>query len=352
MQASTFFLDEWQASAAPLLYLPGCAGASPCSSANRQAMDPRTRQLLGPASAVAIGQIVAGTGNLLNGIVPAGQGISRYDYTWPAVVMAPRLGVAYDVSGTSRASCCGEASDCSMIGRRATPCIRRSATRRISTSRTVRYAQLQQLSSGLETQGPPQLNSIWPYEGDIPASTQWNAGVQMTLPWASAIDVSYVGQHGFNRLREVRGQQQVDVNAVDFGAAFLPQNQDPTLAPSSTPGAIRLHHGPVAAVCAASASSTSTSRITTRPTTRFSRTFNRRFRDGVAFGVNYTLGLSYTGNVGLTQRLDHIPDGTYTVRGRSGGLRRAQQGRREPPSYLEGELRVGSAEPCAPTAPP
>ena len=311
-QASTFFLDQWQSSAAPLLYLPGCVGASPCSSANRQAMDPRTRQLLGPASAVAIGQVVAGSGNLLNGIVPAGQGISRYAYTWPAVVMAPRLGAAYDVSGTQRLVVRGgvglfhdrPAGD-TMYSQVGNP--------PYSTSRTVRYAQLQQLSSGLETQGPPQLNSIWPYEGDIPASTQWNAGVQMTLPWASAIDVSYVGQHGFNRLREVRGQQQVDVNAVDFGAAFLPQNQDPTLAPSATPGA------------------TAYTTDLLRPLRglgvvnynfpdyhetyhSIQSNFNRRFRDGVAFGVNYTLGLSYTGNVGLTQRLDHRPDGSYTVR--------------------------------------
>src|SRR5918996_915848 len=63
--------------------------------------------------------------------------------------------------------------------------------------------------------GPPQLTSVWPYEADIPSSTQWNAGVQMTLPWATAVDVSYVGQHGFNQLREIRGQTQVDINAVD-----------------------------------------------------------------------------------------------------------------------------------------
>ena len=29
IQASTFFLDRWQASQAPLLYVTGCAGASP-----------------------------------------------------------------------------------------------------------------------------------------------------------------------------------------------------------------------------------------------------------------------------------------------------------------------------------
>ena len=41
---------------------------------------------------------------------------------------------------------------------------------------------------------------------------------------------------------------------------------------------------------------------------------NRRFRAGVQFGVNYTLGLSNTGNTGLQQRLEHAPDGTISMR--------------------------------------
>ena len=52
----------------------------------------------------------------------------------------------------------------------------------------------------------------------------------MVLPWASALDVSYVGQHSYNEV------QTVNLNAIDFGAAFLPQNQDPTLPASTTAG--------------------------------------------------------------------------------------------------------------------
>jgi hypothetical protein len=154
---------------------------------------------------------------------------------------------------------------------------------------------------------------VWPYEADVPSSTQWNAGVQMAIPWSSTIDVSYVGLRGFNQLREIRGQQQVDINAVDFGAAFLPQNQDPTLAPSSTPGA------------------TAYSTDLLRPYRAlgqvgfnfpdFDETYhsiqaslNRRFRDGLAFGLAYTLGLAWHGNIGLFQRLDHHADGSYSIR--------------------------------------
>jgi hypothetical protein len=46
--------------------------------------------------------------------------------------------------------------------------------------------------------------------------------------------------------------------------------------------------------------------------------FNRRFRSGIQFGVNWTLALSNTGNTGLQQRLQHNPDGTYSVRADQG----------------------------------
>ena len=254
---------------AAALYDRAARARVPCSGTNRQAMDPRNRQLLGPTSGVLIGQIVPNSGNLMNGIVRAGDGISKYNYTWPAVVAAPRFGLAYDISGTQRMVVRGgiglfhdrPAGD-TMYSQVGNP--------GFSTSRTVRYALLQELASGLEILGPPQLTSVWPYEADIPSSTQWNAGVQMTLPWASTIDVSYVGQHGFNQLREIRGQTQVDINAVDLGAAFLPQNQDPTLAPSSTPGATAYSTDCCGRI-AASARSGSTSLISTRPITRSRR---------------------------------------------------------------------------------
>ena len=54
---------------------------------------------------------------------------------------------------------------------------------------------------------------------------------QMTLPWSSSLDVSYVGSHAYNILG-----QNPDLNAPDLGSAYLPQNQDLTLAASTMPG--------------------------------------------------------------------------------------------------------------------
>ena len=70
LQGSNFLPETWDAVAgAGAQYVAGCAnGVYPCSGTNRQAMDPRNNQFLGPHSALSIGQLVPGTGNLTNGI--------------------------------------------------------------------------------------------------------------------------------------------------------------------------------------------------------------------------------------------------------------------------------------------
>ena len=87
---------------------------------------------------------------------------------------------------------------------------------------TVRYSQLQSLGTrrpdDARRAGAEHDRSTTP---KLPSSTQWNGGVQMTLPWSVALDVEYVGQHSFNTVRTV------NINAVDFGAAFLPQEPGP-----------------------------------------------------------------------------------------------------------------------------
>src|SRR5262249_25702499 len=103
-QMSNFFANEWALGRAPLLYLPGCNnGATACTGNARNAVDPRTGQVLtapGAANtAAAIGTVVLGSGSLTNGIHQAGDGIADTSYTWPKLVVGPRVGAAYDVTG-------------------------------------------------------------------------------------------------------------------------------------------------------------------------------------------------------------------------------------------------------------
>jgi hypothetical protein len=324
LQMSNFFADQWSLGSAPLLYVAGCSnGATICSGNARNAVDPRNGQIVtapGAAnSAALIGTVVPGTGNSTNGIHQAGDGIADTSYTWPALVVAPRFGMAYDVTGNSTFVIRGggglffDRPDGNTV-------FSIPGNPPISTSQDLRNGQLSTLGTGLSSQGVPALITFQ-YNAGIPSSWQWQGGVQMALPWNAALDVSYVGNHGFNRLRVFQGgaNGSVDLNAVDFGAAYLPQNQDPTLGTSTVPGASAYPANMLRAF-------RGYSNINEQETRYWDEyhglqfSLNRRFTRGLAFGANYNLGLSFKGNdgvggnTGLLLRLQHAADGTISVR--------------------------------------
>jgi len=314
-QASNFFVDRYNRSSAPALYLPGCAnGVSPCSGTNRQAFNPATQSFMGAGTAVLIGQIVPNSGDLSNGIVLSGNGISEYNYEWPTLAIAPRFGFAYDVTGVQSVVVRGgvglfyDRPDGDSV-------YYQSQNPPTSSSTIVRYSTLQALAGGgggAASQGVPTLIN-YRYENDgLPQSVQWNLGLQTALPFATALDLSYVGQHASNILLNFQSNSAVNVNAIDFGTAFLPQSQDPTLAPGV-------------------AGSTAYVADLLRPIRGygnidqqwqgFDRTYHsiqssltRRFRNGFSGTLNYTLSLSDTGTWQVPVRLDHAADGSFSVR--------------------------------------
>jgi hypothetical protein len=304
-QASNFLPEKWSAGAAPVLYTGGCVnGVYPCTGTNRQAMNPLTGQLLGPNTVAAIGTLVPSSGNFTNGLFLSGQGIADTTYTYPALGVAPRFGMAYDVTGSQHLVLRGGAGlffdrpD----GNAIMPQVQNPPA---YTSVNIRYAQLQSLgSSGFTTQGAPAL-SVYEYDSKLPSSTQWNAGMQMALPGAVTLDVAYVGQHSFNTL------QTVNINAVDFNQAFLPQNQDPSLTASATPGASAQSTDILRAYRGYGAISQQWSRGW-RTYHSLQLSFQRRFSRGLSFGFNDTISLADTQNTAA--RLQHAADGSYTIR--------------------------------------
>ena len=127
----------------------------------------------------------------------------------------------------------------------------------------------------------------------------------MALPWAIALDVSYVGQRGYNIV------QPVNINAVDYGAAFLEKNQDRTLAASTTPGATAVSQDLMRAIRGYS-TITQNQGYLHRTYHSIQISFQRRLRNGISFGFNDVIGLSDRQN--LAPRLQHADDGTFTVR--------------------------------------
>jgi Carboxypeptidase regulatory-like domain/TonB-dependent Receptor Plug Domain len=320
LQSSNFFLDQWKAANAPLLYQPGCAGGTyPCSTANRQAKDPRTGQLLGPGSAVDIGLIVPGTGNVLQGVVQSGQGISKYGYTWPTLALAPRAGFAWDVTGRQRLVIRGGVGE--FFDRPSGNSVQNSSSNPPysigTTIPTLLVQSLAQGASGLPAAVPQLI--VYQYKNtQLPSNVQWNAGVQMALPWSTSLDVAYVGVHEWAVLLAGNSNSTagngVNINAVDFGAAFLPQNQDPTLAPSTTPGATALASNMLRSIQGYG----NIYQYQQQGWSTFhsiQTSFQRRYARQLSAVLNWTWTLSNTGTTGLIQpRLQHNPDGTASVR--------------------------------------
>jgi hypothetical protein len=315
-QMSNFFPNKWKVSDAPVLYIAGCkSGATVCSGDDRNAMDPRTKTILTATgaknTAAAIGTPIPGTGNVLNGIIQAGNGIAKTMYTWPALVVGPRFGFAYDLTGNSNLVLRGgvglfyDRPDGNTV-------FSNPGNPPMATAQNIFNGQLATIGSGLNLQPTSALN-VFQYDAKIPSSWQWQFGFQKSLPWGMAGDVMYVGNHGYNRMGGFQGGTRQLLNQVDIGAAYLPANQDPTLGTSTVPGATAYTNNllrPFRGIGAIEQNAT----MFWDTYHSIQMNLNRRFRGGFSFGANYTYGISLKGNTGITQRYTHAADGTISLR--------------------------------------
>ena len=170
---------------------------------------------------------------------------------------------------------------------------------------TLRFGQLQALGTGgLATEAPSSL-SVYEYDSPLPASWQWNAGTQIALPWSTVVDVSYVGQHGFNIV------EGINLNGIDFGDGVPEPEPGSNAGPDHAGGHVAAPSDQMRAFRGYSGITQNVSRgWVTHHSLQVS--LNRRFRNGLSFGFNDTIGLSAVGSVGA--RLQHNPDGTVTYR--------------------------------------
>jgi hypothetical protein len=286
LQTANFLPNRYSAADAPLLYRPICLnGAASCSGANRRAVDPRlltggfvasnTNTLEG----VYVGRIVPNTGKLLNGLVQAGAGIEKGLYKNRGIHFAPRFGFAYDVTGRQNLVVRGGAG---MFYDRPQGNVVFDLVRNPPTTLepTFNFGRLQDIGTGPLLLAPPGLVA-YDREGKSPTSYAFNLGIQYKLPLESVLDVSYVGTIGSHLL------QRRNINAPQYGAAYLAQNQDPTLAANSTPGAnalpvdfLRPYQGFGQIQYIEPASSSNYHSLQT--------SLNRRFQKGLLLGVSYT----------------------------------------------------------------
>jgi hypothetical protein len=284
LQTSNFLPNRFSASDAPRLYFPTCIGASPCSGSNRRAADPSSLvsgfvpSATNTLDGAYIGRLVPGTGKLLNGILQAGAGIEKGLYRNRGIHFAPRFGFAYDLKGNQSLVIRGGGG--MFYDRPQGNVVFDLLTNPPTTLQpTFFFGQIQTINTGQVLLAPPALIA-YDHGGKSPTSYSFNMGIQYKLPLESVLDVSYVGTLGEHLL------QRRNINAPQYGAAYQPGNQDPTLAANST-GASALPvdflrpfqgFGNISYIEPASSSNYHS----------LQTSLNRRFRKGLLLGVTHT----------------------------------------------------------------
>ncbi|MGD0498182.1 MAG: carboxypeptidase regulatory-like domain-containing protein [Bryobacteraceae bacterium] len=210
-----FAPSAFSAASAPTLLRPGFN-----ASGTRVAVDPNTGLTY---NSLFIGAYAPGTGNVQNGlqVIPQRQGITQS----PGIVPAPRLGFAYDLTGRGKFVLRGGAGE--FFDKIWTdPSMTLLGNPPLTQQVTINYGMASQLTNTLNITRAPALN-MWSTTPKLPTTYQFNLGIESKLPKQVLLSVAYVGMIA-NHLFE-----DVNLNTIPFGAAFLPQNQDPTLQKSS-----------------------------------------------------------------------------------------------------------------------
>jgi Carboxypeptidase regulatory-like domain/TonB-dependent Receptor Plug Domain len=306
-----FFNPElFTAAQAVRLYRPVCVG-SPCTA---RALDPAisaTPTLDNTRPSNYVGTIVAGSGNLTNGVGRVTDGYPAGGFETAAILWGPRAGFSWDVTGSSKTIVRGGFG---------------ISYDRIDTDRVADAItnppgiQLVTLTNGsLSSLGATRSDLLpvysdvvgTPRDGKVPTVYSYSVGVQREIGWSTVLDLAYVGTQSRHNPR------QTDLNAIPYGAMFLPANQDPTRFGGTIPAIEpNLPQGYIDAGLKFSGANAVNLNLL-RPYPGYGNmrwrlydsragydalqiSANRRFSKHVQFGVSYTLSRAKTDSAGVT----------------------------------------------------
>ncbi|MCS7026761.1 MAG: Plug domain-containing protein [Bryobacteraceae bacterium] len=163
-------------------------------------------------SAVNIGRLVPGSGNLLNGIVLPKKDVNKYLMQDRGIHWGPRFGLAFDVLGNQRMvlRTGGGIFYDRFQGNRTFDLLTNPPT---VLQPVLNFGFAQEINPATALLGPPGLVMADP-TGVNPTTYNFNFGIQTKLPFEYVLDVAYVG----NLARHLQNNR--NINAVPYGAFF------------------------------------------------------------------------------------------------------------------------------------
>lgn len=267
----------------PRLYRPAIVAGT------RVGVDPVTGQTVPAAS---IGALVPNSGALYNGMVSVDDELS-YDGAWrgtPPVQFGPRLGVAWDPTGSKRMSIRAAWGVTKQIPQGSGQfSFAFPAAPPVRLQPLLFYGTLNGLNTSQNQFFPENVTG---FEPELrPQSTQhYSLEVQRQVGFDTVVSVAYVG----NRQRNISLTR--NLNVVPFGARFDLANADPTTGLPLSDNFLRpmLGLGNVNHI----------ENIGVRKYNSLQVTANRRYARGLAFGGSYTLSKTMAEEGGLPLYLD------------------------------------------------
>lgn len=265
--AAAFVFDRYDRTKAPLLYQPAL------NAGQRVSRNP-VNGAFGPA--VLIGAYVPGAGDATNGMVTAKEDRYKDGFTkQQPIQLGPRIGFAWDVFGDNKTALRGHFGVTkNMIASSGLISGAANSNAPNQLRPQLFYGSLDTFVNSTGVLFPANVTGF-EWDQKIPTVTSWTMAAQRDIGASIMMDIAYVG----NTARHL--SQERNLNAVPYGARFLPQNADP--ANPSTPlndnffrpypghgnlnyreySGISNYHGLQASV-------------------------NRRFQQGIQFGISYT----------------------------------------------------------------
>ena len=290
-QVAGFYPDLFNPSQLVALYQPFCSNnAASCTGTTRVARNPLTGATLPSAF---IGTEVPGFGNRFNGAVQAGtNGVPAGMMNSRGVQWAPRFGFSWAPFGANSKTVVRGGGGVSYSRVSGQGFFNELSNPPNLVEASLYYGNVNDLNGSTPLQAVGQSTGL-SRDGHIPTVYSFNLGIQRELPWHGLLDVAYVGTLG-NHLVTFN-----PFNNTAPGSAWLPQNQDPTLAVTSStvlganalnPNFYRHYLGYAGAVPLA-ANNTNGSIVAFGSNSNYNglqASYKKRMSQGMQFGVNYT----------------------------------------------------------------